>query len=351
MGITKRAFGKTASGEAVELYTIANVGGASVSVITYGGAVQAIKVPDKNGIMTDVALGCDTIEDYEKQDACLGALIGRVGNRLKDSEFTLDGVSYKLYANDGKNHLHGGKIGYNKRVWSAAVNGDALELTLFSPDGEENYPGNLQVKVVYALSDDNALSIDYTAVTDKATPVNLTNHSYFNLSGEAFGTVLDNLLRLNCDNFVENSDECLPTGRILPVEGTPLDFKSFHKLGERINDDDINLKNCGGYDHTFVVNRRGGGAALAGELYSEHSGILMKTLTTKPGVQLYTGNFMNNLPAKGGRAYNGREGVCLETQFYPNAMKCDNFPNIVLRPGESYRHTTIFKFEVKETLE
>lgn len=348
MSIVEKDFGITTNGEPVKLYTIANKNGAALSIITYGGSIQSLKVPDKNGKMTDVALGCDNIMDYEKQDASLGALVGRVCNRLEDSEFTLDGVQYKLFANDGRNHLHGGKVGFNRRVWAAKPVGEALELTLASADGEENYPGNLNVTVSYSLSDDNAVTVDYKAVTDKATPVNFTNHCYFNLAGQGSGTVLEHMLRLNCDEFTENSNECIPTGVILPVEATPLDFRNFHAIGERINDDDINLKNCGGYDHNFIINTDGKTCLKnAAELYSDVSGISMSVHTTQPAVQLYTGNFMNNLPAKGGRRYSKYDGVCLETQHFPNAMKCENFPTIVLRPDKAYHEVTVFGFGIK----
>lgn len=347
MTITKKLFGRTVAGEAVEKYTLTNRAGASAAIITYGGAIQSLLVPDKTGALVDVSLGCATVADYERQNANLGALIGRFGNRIGGGKFTLNGTEYKLYCNDGNNHLHGGKIGYNRRVWAAEEKPDALELTLLSPDGEEGYPGNLTVKVLYSLSDENELSIVYTAVSDSDTVVNLTNHCYFNLEGEGSGSILGHQLRMNSAEFTENSDECLPTGVISPVEGTPLDFRTFHTLGERIDCDDIQLKNCGGYDHNFIIARTAGGMALAAELWSEKSGILMKTFTTKPGVQLYSGNFMNDLPGKGGKTYGKREGVCLETQFYPNAMACENFPSPVLKLGETYHHATCYRFEVK----
>ena len=347
MAITEKPFGNTAAGNAVKLYTITNKNGASVSIITYGGIIQSLNVPDKTGKLVDVSLGCDNIEDYERQGASLGALIGRVSGRLQNSEITLEGVTYKLCANDGKNHLHGGKVGFSKRVWGSKINGETLELSLLSPDGEENYPGNLQVTVVYSFSDNNELLIDYTAVTDKDTPVKLTNHCYFNLSGEASGTILDDTLMLNCDTVCESNEELIETGKVVPVAGTPLDFKTPHAFGERINDSYPLLKSAGGYDHYFLLNRTDNSLMPAAELYSKKTGILMLTRTTAAGVQLYTGNFMDNLPAKGGRNYNKREGVCLETQSYPNFMYCKNFPSIVLHKGETYHEATVFQFLVK----
>ncbi|WP_312640906.1 aldose epimerase family protein [Hydrogenoanaerobacterium sp.] len=348
MSITKKEFGNTKAGEAVELFTLTNSSGANVGITTYGGSLVFINVPDKTGKLVDVCLGCDTVADYEKQDASLGALVGRFANRIEKGEFTLGGVEYHLYCNDGSNHLHGGKIGYNRRVWGAEVKGDALELTLFSPDGEEGYPGNLTIKVTYRLTDDNALSIDYIATSDKDTVINLTNHCYFNLAGEGNGTIFNHKLKLNCGTYTENSGECLPTGKISPVAGTPLDFTEFKAIGERINDAYVQLENCGGYDHNFIINREGAGLAEAAQLWDESTGIKLKTLTTKPGVQLYTANFLkDDFAAKGGKVYGKHAGVCLETQFYPNAMKHTHFPSPVLHAGDTYHHTTIYQFMVK----
>ncbi|RPF48153.1 aldose 1-epimerase [Hydrogenoanaerobacterium saccharovorans] len=348
MSITKKPFGTTKNGETVALFTLTNSSGANVGVITYGGSLVFINVPDKTGKLVDVCLGCDTVADYEKQDASLGALVGRFANRIEKGIFTLNGVEYHLYCNNGNNHLHGGKIGFNQRVWNGEIKGDALELSLFSPNGEEGYPSNLTVKVIYRFTDDNELFIDYSAVTDQDTIINLTNHCYFNLAGEGNGTILNHKLMLNCDTYTENSSECLPTGVIAPVAGTPLDFTTFETIGKRIEDDYIQLKNCGGYDHNFIIRRTSEGLAEAAQLWEESTGILMKTFTTKPGVQLYTGNFLqSNFTAKGGKTYGKRTGVCLETQFYPNAMKHTHFPSPVLRAGDTYRHTTVYRFEVK----
>lgn len=347
MGITKQSFGQTQAGEEVQLYTLANSSGANVTITTYGGSLVSINVPDKNGVLADVSLGCDNAADYEKQDASLGALIGRFGNRIERGQFTLNGVEYQLYCNDGKNHLHGGKIGYNRRVWGAKVDGNNLVLSLFSPDGEENYPGNLTVTVVYSFSEDNALRIDYTATTDKDTVINLTNHCYFNLAGEGSGTVLGHKLRMNCDTFTENDVESLPTGVILPVAETPFDFREFTAVGAQINEDHIQLKNGGGYDHNFIING-GEGMKLAAELWDEASGRLMTTTTTKPGVQLYTGNFLKGgFAGKGGKTYGKRTGLCLETQFFPNAMKHTNFPSPVLKAGDVYHHSTVYQFGLR----
>ena len=348
MGIEQKPFGTTKAGEAVELYTLKNSSGAFAEILTYGGIIRAIDVPDKNGALADVVLGYDTLGEYEEMGGYLGALIGRVGNRIAHGRFSLGGKEYTLFCNDGNNHLHGGRIGFNAKVWKARIEEDKLLLQYHSPDGEEGYPGALTVTVAYSFSEENELTIDYHAVSDRDTVVNLTNHAYFNLAGQGSGTILNQQLRLNCKNYTENSAECVPTGVIAPVAGTPLDFMEFHTIGERIGVDNIQLKNCGGYDHNFCIERPGPGLQLAAELWDEASGRLMETYTTKPGVQLYTGNFMDeSYPAKGGGHYCKNAGLCLETQYYPNATEHSHFPSIVLRGGEEYVHATAYRFSVK----
>lgn len=346
MAVKKRPFGVTKGGKAVELYTISNAAGASIEILTYGGTVRALCVPDRTGRLGDVVLGYDTLAEYEAQGGYLGALIGRVGNRLEGGEFTLNEKTYRLFCNDGRNHLHGGKEGFNAKIWTACRAGEnGIELTYTSPDGEEGYPGTLRVKVIYTFTEDNLLHISYSAVSDADTLVNLTNHAYFNLAEQGSGDVLGHKLQLGSAEFCENSAECLPTGKLLPVEGTPFDFRTPHAIGERIGAKDVQLQNCGGYDHNFVLATGRSGAKEAARVSEPSTGRTMTVYTTAPGVQLYTGNFLDETyPAKGGGHYRKHAGFCLETQFFPNAMKCENFPSIVLRAGVEYAQHTQYAF-------
>ena len=325
----------TTSGEEVYLFTLTNSRGVEVSIMNYGGAITSLKVPDRNGKLGDIVLGYETFEDYVRNPRYLGALIGRHANRIALGKFSLNGVDYQLEQNNGANHLHGGFNGFDKRVWNATED-NGLRLTYLSKDGEAGYPGNLTASVVYSLSDDNELSIDYQATTDHDTIVNLTNHAYFNLKGE--GTILDHELTLNTDSFTPISEDLIPTGEIKPVDGTAMDFRSSKKIGAEIS-------RIGGYDHNFVLNDCDGTLRSVGRLYEATTGRVVEILTTQPGIQFYSGNFLDgSLVGKGGQAYQKYAGLCLEPQHFPDAPNHSNFPSTILRPGDEYRQTTKFRF-------
>ncbi len=350
--ITKKPFGTTTSGIDVQLFTLDN-GRMSVDITNYGGTIVAIRVPDQDGSVKDVALGYETVGEYETRGGFVGALIGRCGSRIRNAEFELNGKTYQLYKNDGEHSLHGGKIGFDKKVWNAEIaqgkEGEELKLTLFSPDGEENYPGNLNVTVVYRVTEKNGLIIDYRAVTDRDTVCSLTNHAYFNLAGQDSGeTVWDQELRLNAEKYTVCGADTIPNGIIADVVGTPFDFLEYHKLGERAGADDPVLNEYGGYDHNFVLNRsEGEPMSLAAEAFCSTTGIKMEVYTNKPCVQLYCGNGLSEKVAgKGGVHYRKNAGFCLETQFFPNAMKHKNFPSPVLRAGSLYAFTTEYRFSI-----
>lgn len=356
--ITKKTFGTTSTGVDVDLYTLDN-GSMKVSITNYGGTVVSILVPDKNGDMKDVALGYDTIGEYQTRGGFLGALIGRCGNRIEKGEFELNGQTYHLYLNDGNNHLHGGKIGFDKKVWNVEImkgaTGDELELKLFSPDGDENYPGNLNVTVVYKLTEENGLVIDYRAVSDRDTVCNLTNHTYFNLAGQDSGkNVLDHKLKLYAEKYTVGNDETLPNGIIADVVGTPYDFIDYHVIGERIHDDEPGLVSAHGYDHNWVLNGadeddHSDKLPIAAEAVCPDTGIKMAVYTNKPGIQFYCGNGLSDqVIGKGGVKYQPHAGFCLETQFFPNAMKHKNFPSPVLKAGSLYSFTTEYRFSVEK---
>ena len=313
--------------------------------------MTALRVPDKNGVRGDVVLGFDTLGEYVAKSPYFGALIGRYANRIAKGRFTLDGQTYKLATNNGPNHLHGGVRGFDKQLWNAKPlmlkSGPALELTLFSPSGQEGYPGNLNVRVRYTWENDNALRIDYRAVTDAPTIVNLTNHSYFNLRGAGLGTILDHQLRLNAQNYTPIDPTSIPFGELASVAGTPFDFRSFHTLGERIGENNTQLKNGQGYDHNFVLNGKSGTLRLAATVREATSGREMRVYTTEPGLQLYSGNFLDGLKGKYGRVYPRRSGFCLEAQVFPDAPNHPNFPSATLRPGQTYRQTTIYRFGIR----
>ena len=351
MSITKNSFGTLPNGTKVDIFTLTNSKKVSVDITNFGGIIVAINVPDKNGSFSDVTLGYRNLEQYLENPGYLGALIGRHANRLEDAKFELNGQVYELVKNDGKNHLHGGTIGFHNVAWKAEIiteNGnEKLSLTHTSPDGEENYPGNLDVKVEYSLTEDNELIIDYKAVSDKDTVINLTNHAYFNLSGHASGDVLKHQLYINAENFTPINNEGIPTGEIQKVSGTVMDFTSLKSVAEDINSSHEQIINGKGYDHNWVLNTKGNLKNVACELYEPQSGRLMQVFTTKPGVQFYSGNFLGNLKGKENAVYSRRTGLCLETQFFPNAMKHKHFPSPVLKAGEQYHHTTIYKFTTK----
>ena len=353
-GIKKQPFGKTADGRAVDLYTLTNARGAEAGIITYGGIVVTLKVPDRRGAMGDVVLGCDTVDAYEKQTAYLGALIGRYGNRIAGGEFTLDGAKYTLAKNNGENHLHGGLKGFDKVVWAATGSnprgGPALKLTYVSKDGEEGYPGNLTVTVVYTLTNNNELKIDYAATTDKATVLNLTHHSYFNLAGEGAGDILGHQLYINAGRFTPTDEGAIPTGELRAVRGTPMDFTRATAVGARIDQEtDEQIRFGKGYDHNWVLNKRGAGAlALAARVYEPKTGRVMEVYTTEPGMQFYTGNYLDGtIAGKGDKTYNRRHGFCLEPQHYPDSPNKPKFPTTTLRPGQRYKQTTTYRFSAR----
>jgi aldose 1-epimerase len=341
-----REFGKTPSGETVELYTLKNAKGVEADISTYGGVIVSLKVPDRTGALGDIVLGFDDFNGYLKPPPYFGALIGRYGNRIAHARFTLDGVEYKLAKNDGDNSLHGGTRGFDKVLWKAKPGpGQSLELTYLSKDGEEGYPGNLSVTVVYTLTDNNELKIDYTATTDKDTVLNLTNHSYFNLAGQGEGDILADQLTLNADRYTPVDKGLIPTGELRNVEGTPFDFRQPHAIGERIGSNDEQIALGGGYDHNFILNRTGDGLSLAAKVTEAKSGRVMEVLTTEPAIQFYTGNFLDGtLTGKGGKVYGRRSALCLETQHYPDSPNHPSFPSTELKPGGVYHTTTVYRF-------
>jgi aldose 1-epimerase len=347
--VTKRPFGQTAEGAAVELYTLTNQNGLEVAITNYGGAVVSIKAPDRNGNLADVVLGFDTLDGYLKEHPYFGSLIGRYGNRIGKGRFTLNGVAYVLARNNGENHLHGGLKGFDKVVWKpvepAAKDAQTLVLSYLSKDGEEGYPGNLSVTVTYSLNDANELRIDYAATTDKDTVVNLTNHSYFNLAGQGQGDILGHEVMTNADRFTPVDAGLIPTGELRSVEGTPFDFRKPTAIGARINQADQQLKLGRGYDHNFVLNRETEGLALAARVTEPGSGRVLEVLTTEPGLQFYTGNFLDGtIRGKGGKVYGQRYGFCLETQHFPDSPNKPRFPSTVLKPGQRYQSTTVYRF-------
>ncbi|HEX6732991.1 MAG TPA: aldose epimerase family protein [Pyrinomonadaceae bacterium] len=344
MSINKQHFGTTPDGAQVDLYTLTNDRGLEVSIITYGGAITSLKVPDRNGDSGDIVLGYETLDDYVRNPRYLGALIGRHANRIGMGKFSLDGVEYQLPQNNGVNHLHGGFNGFDKRVWNGSDDGSVLRLTYVSANGEESYPGSVTAEVRYKLSG-NELSIQYGAMTDADTIVNLTNHSYFNLKGE--GTILDHQLTLNADSFTPVSKDLIPTGEIRSVEATPMDFRKGKVIGAEIREEYDQLGFTGGYDHNFVMNDYDGSLRSVGRLFDPSTGRAVEVLTTQPGMQFYSGNFLDgSLVGKKGIVYHKYAGLCLEPQHFPDAPNHSNFPSTVLRPGEEYRQETVFRFSV-----
>jgi len=350
-GITKAPFG-TADGKNVDLYALTNSKGTEARITTYGGTLVSLKVPDKNGKLGDVVLGYDSLADYQKATSYFGALIGRYGNRIAKGKFSIDGKEYKLAVNNGVNHLHGGLKGFDKVIWTASpsiqADGAHLELTYLSRDGEEGYPGSLNVKVDYVLTENNELKIIYSATTDRPTVVNLTHHSYFNLAGAGQGTILDHQLTLNADHFTPTDSGSIPIGELRSVKGTPFDFTKATAIGARIDQADEQLKFGNGYDHNFVLNKKNGDLSLAATVYESTSGRVMEVFTTEPGVQFYTGNFLDgSIKGKSGQNYPRRSGFCLEAQHFPDSPNQPKFPSTVLRPGKIYTQTSIYKFSVR----
>jgi aldose 1-epimerase len=346
--IKSEPFGKTAAGQPVELFTLTSGKGMEVGITNYGAIVTSIRVPDRSGAVGDVALGFDTLDGYLKEHPYFGAIVGRYGNRIAKGKFQLNGTTYTLAKNNGENALHGGIKGFDKAVWTATdVSKDgvqSLQLKYLSKDGEEGYPGNLDATVTYTLTGDNELRIDYLATTDKDTVLNLTNHSYFNLAGQGNGDILGHVMQINADRFTPVDKGLIPTGELKKVEGTPFDFRQPHAIGERINAKDEQIERGLGYDHNFVLNG-GGGLAQAVHVEEPKSGRAMDVLTTEPGVQFYTGNFLDgSLTGKGGKVYQKRYGFCLETQHFPDSPNQPSFPSVVLKPGAKYESTTVYRF-------
>lgn len=351
MKIEKVPFGVTNNGVAVDLYTLTNLNGVIVKITNYGGIVTSILVPDARGNLGDVVLGHDNVEAYVKKNPYFGCLIGRYGNRIARGKFKLNKKTYTLATNDGMNHLHGGLIGFDKVVWTAqeiiGENTVGLELTYLSKDGEEGYPGNLAVKVVYSLTNDNTLLIDYEATTDKPTVVNLTNHSYFNLKDAGATPILDHELMLDADYYTPVDKTLIPTGELRAVAGTPFDFKTSTPIGARIAADDEQMKFGLGYDHNFVLNGTAGEIRFAGKVTEPTTGRIMEVYTTEPGIQFYSGNFLDgSITGKNGTVYEYRHGLCLETQHFPDSPNQPKFPSTLLKPGETYKTTTSYKFLV-----
>jgi aldose 1-epimerase len=348
MNITTDDFGKV-DNQPVQRFTLSNNNGASASIITYGGRVTDLHVPDRNGKLANVVLGFDHLDPYAGKNPYFGALIGRVGNRIAHGTFELDGKTYHLPKNDGgEKTLHGGKIGWDRRVWKATpMKGNdhvGLQLDYISPDGEEGFPGTVTARVVYSMNERNELRIDYTATTDKATPINLTNHSYFNLRGAGNGDVLAHELQLLASNYTPVDAKLIPTGKIATVEGTPMDFRTPHAIGARIAQ--VN----GGYDHNYVLDRpKNAELSQAARAVEPESGRTMEVHTTQPGIQFYSGNFLNGSIAGLGGKYIKHAGFCLETQHFPDSVHHSNFPSTILRPGEQYQHTTVYAFGVLRT--
>jgi len=348
--ITKIPFGTAPDGTAVDLYTLHNNKGAEARISNYGGIVTSLKVRDRKGKLGDVVLGYDNLAAYIKASPHFGCLVGRYGNRIAKGKFTLNGKEYTLAVNNGPNHLHGGLKGFDKVVWTAKPTtsplGPALELKYVSKDGEEGYPGKLSITAVYTLTDDTALRLDFTATTDADTVCNLTHHSYFNLAGA--GDVLNHQVIIYADRFTPVDANLIPTGELRSLDGSPLDFRHAEKIGARINQADEQLKRGNGYDHNYVLNKTAGELGLAARAYEETSGRLMEVFTTEPGVQFYTGNFLDgSITGKGGWVYQFRNGFCFEPQHFPDSPNQPNFPSTVLKPGQTYKNTIIYKFSIR----
>ena len=347
-GIKKNSFGKTTDGKAVEIYTLTNSKGVEAKITNYGAIVVSMRVPDKNGKFDDVVLGYDTLDGYLKDKTYFGGIVGRYANRIAKGKFSLDGKQYTLAVNNGENHLHGGIKNFETMVWKAkssiVKDGASLELNYFSRDGEEGYPGNMKVKVIYTLTENNELKIEYTATTDKDTVVNLTNHSYFNLAGAGSGNILNHLMQINADRFTPTDSGSIPTGELRNVKSTPFDFSVPTAIGARIEDPDEQLKLGSGYDHNYVLNKNNQSLTLAAKVYEPTTGRGLEVFTTEPGVQFYSGNFLDGVKGKNGKVYQKRDAFCLETQHYPDSPNQPQFPTTVLKPAQKYTQTTIYKF-------
>lgn len=350
--VSRADFGKLPDGTAVELFTLTNASGMTVSASNYGGIITSIKVPDLNGKLGDVTLGYDSLDGYLKDSPYFGAIVGRYANRIGNARFVLDGNTYKLAKNDGPNTLHGGLKGFDKAVWQAEPferEGEAgVVFTRTSPDGEEAFPGTLAVKVTYTLTDKNELAFDFNATTDKPTVLNLTQHAYFNLGGDGSGDVLDHELTINADRYTPVDKTLIPLGELASVAGTPFDFRTSTLIGARIDADDPQIKLGLGYDHNYVLNRSGNELVLAARVVEPKTGRVMEVHTTEPGMQLYTANHLDGaIIGKSGHAYGKRNAFCLETQHFPDSPNKPSFPTTTLRPGETYQSRTVYAFSVR----
>ncbi|MEX0646726.1 MAG: aldose epimerase family protein [Balneolaceae bacterium] len=342
MQITEESFGRMDDGREAKLYTLSNSNNIEVQITNYGGIITSLKTPGKNGEQGNIVLGFDNLQDYLGGHPYFGALIGRYGNRIEKGRFQLDGAEYQLSINDGENHLHGGEKGFDKVLWDAEIVNDSLRLTYMSADGEEGYPGNLQTTVTYTLTDEDELKIEYEATTDKSTPVNLTAHSYFNLTGDPSQTVLDHQLKLHAGKYTPVNEQLIPTGEMAGTENTPFDFREFNTIGSRIAQVE------GGYDHNFVVDEEPGELNLVAEVYDPENGRKLSVYTTEPGIQFYSGNFLDgSLANKNGVPFEKHSGLCLEPQHFPNSPNEPDFPSTILRPGETYRSVTVYAFSAE----
>lgn len=363
-GVTKSVFGQLPDGRQVDVYQLTNANGIELRVANYGGTILSLKTPDREGNVDDIVLGFDSLDEYlsdeyQQANPYFGAIIGRYGNRIAEGQFTLEDETYSLATNDGDNHLHGGEQGFDRVLWQAEPfendEGTGLVLRYISEDGEEGYPGELTVEVTYTLTDQNELIVDYQAETDKATPINLTQHSYFNLKGEGNDSILDHQLMLNADAFTPVSESLIPTGELQPVEGTPFDFTQPTPIGERIEQDNEQLSFGGGYDHNFVLNRDNserGDLVMAARVWEPQNGRVLEIETTEPGIQFYSGNFLTgDLTGKSGQAYPQRSGFALETQHFPDSPNQDAFPSTILEPGETYHSRTVFRFTAQDDMD
>lgn len=351
-GVKVEPFGETEDGKKVQRYTLTNANGVVAKIMTYGALLTELHVPNKDGKLVDVVLGFDSLKGYLAGHPYFGATTGRVANRIAGGKFTLDGQTYQLAKNNGPNHLHGGEKGLDKRIWTGehftSEKGASVKFSYQSPDGEEGYPGNLKMDVTYTLTPDNALRIDYRATTDKATPVNLTHHSYFNLAGAGNGDILDHVLMIKAANYTPVDATLIPTGEIAPVKGTPFDFTKAKKIGKHIGKLPAKGDDPGGYDLNYVLDNQDGDLALAARVVSKKTGIQMKILTTEPGLQFYTGNYLDGSnKGKQNKVYQKHFGFCLEAQHYPDSVNQPKFPSIILKPGETYTQTTVHQFSAK----
>lgn len=341
--VAKKAFGHTPEGSPVDLYSLAD-GKIEVRIVTYGAIIVSLRTPDRNGKLDDLVLGCDSVEQYVAQTAHFGGIVGRYANRIAHGSFQLDGETYSIPKNDGDNALHGGPRGFDKVVWGAKAIRNGVELTYVSKDGDQGFPGTLTTTVRYTLSG-NALRIEYSAATDKDTVLNLTNHSYFNLAGQGKGDVLGHVLKIDASRMTPVDAALIPTGDLKSVEGTPFDFRSAHAIGERIAADDAQLGLGHGYDHNFVLDHLTNQLAEAAEVYEPTTGRILRVLTTEPGLQLYTGNFLDgSITGKEGRIYNRRFAFCLETQHFPDSPNHPSFPSTELKAGQEFHSVTVFQF-------